>query len=635
MKLPKIDNNFKRPDLKDEPSPFQNREARNQKQYNWNSLRKWGGLFSATFDDMLNIFTGTLTEMINHFNDMVANPANKDVDLSEVRIARKPQGESAYPTLGDRLDAIDNNSELLSDSNRYLNQNTLRVNDNVNLASMKVVTKFLRKEPTRVFQGAAFDSKGNLYLNEQSDKAGSQLINKYNPETGELLLSRDLKMENIVWFEGTSLVEDTQTGAIKFILPNDVVGNWIIYDFDNDTKSNVFKLEGEPKYCVDNTGSYLLTTQTQYNNIGDVNDLVVGFNVYDLASVIMGSPKIVKFIPVKDSIVHGANKIQGIQMVDDLIYIGRGTYTQWLRTTVINSSGVLINDFNWDKQDFNRLLEFENPLQIESEGFSFKVIEGKAVPVMNTLVTVDGLVYYVLFALGMDGGLMINYTAGASMAGLTRQDELGTVRGITFAAGGPPPSESILVKFGRIKEPGTYTFMAIEGNIGLSVNMKSIIGTIIVREVADGKITKASVVGVDYDNVIWSCYYDHGQWSKWANAGGMPAHIVGDFDPLITNSGTYRTGSVTNKPSGAGNALIYEIHDSIGYKVITCFDINNNDQYQRTFMSDGRDSGWKKLSSVSVAKTAYELMTTNAALKTAQSQNAKMAYQIMTLGGKK
>lgn len=52
--------NVPRIDLKDEPSPFQNREARLQKQYNWNSLRFWGNAYSdwlyqtmADFDDLI------------------------------------------------------------------------------------------------------------------------------------------------------------------------------------------------------------------------------------------------------------------------------------------------------------------------------------------------------------------------------------------------------------------------------------------------------------------------------------------------------------------------------------------------------------------------------------------------------
>lgn len=566
------------------------------------------------------------------FDDQIAGTTNSQ----EVIDARKPEGIEAYSTLRERLNAGDANAKELLDANRDLTQNTLQVNSNKNLSKMKVMARIVRSDSTRVFQGAAFDSKGNVYLNEQNDSAGSQLINKYDVETGKLLISRDLKLTNVVWFEGCSLIEDEQTGLIKFILPLDVVGNWIIYDFTNNVKSEPFKLEGEPKYCIDNTGQYFVNIQTQYNKIGDVNDVVVGLNVYDVLSILDSKPTLVKFIPVKDSIVHGANKIQGIQMIDDYIYIGRGTDVQWFRTTVIDASGVLINDFNWDKQDLNKLFGFEGKISVESEGFCFIKQNGKSIPVMNFLLAGGGDLSYALVGLGLDDGIAINYTAGASMASLTRREQLGSVTGLTFIAGGNAEDESILVKFNRIKEQGAYTFTASEGNVGLSPNMKTTNGIIIVREVNNGKVTKASVLGTDYDNVIWSCYSVNGTWSKWANAGGMPAHIIPfDFDPLANNSGVYRTGSPINRPSGAGNALIYEIHDSIGYKVITCYDTNNNDQYQRTFLNDGHDSGWKKLTAVSVAKTAYELMTTNAALKTAQSQNAKMAYQLMTLGGKK
>ncbi|WIE01464.1 hypothetical protein QN289_03660 [Latilactobacillus curvatus] len=567
------------------------------------------------------------------FNDQIAGTTNSQ----EVIDARKPLESTAFKTLRERLNASDELANKLGDASTDLAQNMLRVNsDNNNLDKMSLAAKILRTDSTRVFQGAAFDSKGNLYLNEQSDEAGSQLINKYNIETGELITSRDLKLTEIVWLEGCSLVEDVKTGHALFVIPIDLNRNWVIYDFDSDTKSDPFKLEGEPKYCIDNTGSYLLTTQTQYNNLGDVNDLIVGFNLYDLQSVLALKPKIVKFIPVKDSLVRGGNKIQGVQLIDDYIYIGRGTPKQWLRTTVINTEGILVSDYNWDKQSLNQLFNINGTIYVESEGFAFIKLKGITMPVMSFLLTssANGDLQYAFLAMGTDDGLEINYTAGASVASLTRPERVGSAQGLTFIAGGLSTDESLLVKFNRIKEPGTYNFTATEGNIGLSPNMKTISGIVVVREVADGLLSKATAFGVDYDNVFWSIYFDHNQWSKWSNVSGMPAHIIdNNFDPLTTNSGSYRTGSPVNSPAGNG-AYIYDIKNSIGYKVIICYDVNRNEQYQRTFTPAGADSGWKKLSSVSVAKTAYELMTTNAALKNAQSQNAKMAYQIMTLGGK-
>lgn len=569
--------------------------------------------------------------------------ANKDIItaidpggvlLDEIIKARKPENSPAFDSLGERLNASDKTASDMGDAVLGLTQNSLPVNTHPGLSKMKVMAKILRTDPDRVFQGAQFDKSGMLYLAEQTDDAGSQLLNKYDPTTEELLASRSLNLSSVVWLEGNSLVQETAADPVKFIIPTDTNGNWLIYNFDDDTKSAPFKLEGAPKYCVDNTGKYFLTLQNGYNSIGYVSGDVVGFNVYDVSSLLNLSPKFVKFIPTRDSLVRGNNKIQGYQMIDNYIYIGRGTDVQWFRTTVINTDGALIDDFSWDKQDLNKLFGLDGNISVESEGFCFIDIDGRSVPVMNFLLAGGPGLHYALVGLGLNDGIPINYTPGATMAGLTKPERLGSAPGLTFIGGGLATDESILTKFGRIKEPGTYTFTVAGGNPGISKLMKTTNGIIVVREVSNGAVSKASAFGSDYDNVFWSSYCSNGQWQPWSIPGAVPIHITGfDFDPLTASSGTYRTGSIINRPSGSGGAKIYTIYQSLEYKAIVAYDCDNNEQYQRTFMPNGVDTGWKKLTSVSVAKTAYQAMVTQASLELTQSQNAKMAYQMMINGG--
>lgn len=493
----------------------------------------------ADIQVMVTKWQQQITELITGLNADYASIQTTVNGLIEKldSIAKKIEDGGLITQL--ELDAFKNALEdRLSVTNQKItdvDQNSFKVNDSSDLAKMKVLTKFARTDKSRVFQGAAFDSRGNIYLSDQTDSAGSQQLNKYD-KTGKLLISRDLKVTDVTWLEGNSLMEDG-TGGAKFIIPIDVLGHWVIYDFDADTKSEVFKLDGVPKYCVDNTGKYFITAQTQYNNLGDVNGTLVGFNVYDLSSILAFEPKIVNFIPVKDSVVRGGNKLQGFQMIDDYIYLGRGKVDQWFRATVINSAGILVADFNFDKADLtSKLGLIGNP---ESEGFSFVNEGGKSVPVMAFL-SIGTEVEYVFVKLGVSDGQSVAYTAGASMASILREENLGTTKGLTFIGGGALNDESILVKFNRIKEVGTYNFTAMEGNLGLAPEMASSTGTVVVRQMEAFKATKIAVTAVDYRNNFWTIYYDGGKWSRWSKLEGRV--------PLWKGSSTLTSQVILNKP---------------------------------------------------------------------------------------
>ena len=85
--------NVPRIDLKDEPSPFQNREARLQKQYNWNSLRFWGNAYSDWLYKTMDDFSKWFDDQIN----LTPQP-------SEIIDARRDIKGFLYATLKQRLD---------------------------------------------------------------------------------------------------------------------------------------------------------------------------------------------------------------------------------------------------------------------------------------------------------------------------------------------------------------------------------------------------------------------------------------------------------------------------------------------------------------------------------------------------
>lgn len=110
MKKPKLD------DLQDEPSPFQNRDARNQKQHNWDALRKYsvsvGDFLSTAVDEVngaVNDASGRMDNVESRYNDQIA----KATDLNEVIDARRPAGsDTAFATIGARMDDMPNKSEI-------------------------------------------------------------------------------------------------------------------------------------------------------------------------------------------------------------------------------------------------------------------------------------------------------------------------------------------------------------------------------------------------------------------------------------------------------------------------------------------------------------------------------------------
>lgn len=92
-------------ELKNEPSPFQNREARLQKQFNWDSLRGWGSAYS-------NWLYQTMSDFDQRFDDQI----NQTPQPSEIIDARRDLVGTLYPTLKKRLDTeqLSNITHLMS-----------------------------------------------------------------------------------------------------------------------------------------------------------------------------------------------------------------------------------------------------------------------------------------------------------------------------------------------------------------------------------------------------------------------------------------------------------------------------------------------------------------------------------------
>lgn len=88
---------IKKLDLWDEPSPFQNREARNQKQHNWDALKRWGNGFTIS----LNKWLGNTEDRIN--DQLTANTFKDE----EIDFRRSDMLEKTFDTMRLRGDFFD------------------------------------------------------------------------------------------------------------------------------------------------------------------------------------------------------------------------------------------------------------------------------------------------------------------------------------------------------------------------------------------------------------------------------------------------------------------------------------------------------------------------------------------------
>ena len=104
MEKPKLD------DLMDEPGPFQNRNARNQKQHNWDVLRRFGksvgGFLSNAVDEVNNAVSdadGRMDDIEDRYNEQIAG----NTDLDETIDLREDSAQNVFKTAKERVDNIE------------------------------------------------------------------------------------------------------------------------------------------------------------------------------------------------------------------------------------------------------------------------------------------------------------------------------------------------------------------------------------------------------------------------------------------------------------------------------------------------------------------------------------------------
>lgn len=98
-------------DLWNEGMPNQGADFRRQKQHNWDALRAW----AHRMKDGLGNYSDELDTKLTDFDQRFSDQINGSTDNDEVIDARRPYGQSAYDTLGKRLDDMPSDAEIDAD----------------------------------------------------------------------------------------------------------------------------------------------------------------------------------------------------------------------------------------------------------------------------------------------------------------------------------------------------------------------------------------------------------------------------------------------------------------------------------------------------------------------------------------
>lgn len=590
----------------------------------WLKEKKYGkptrGALSL-WSEQIGLSVGTMKTLVNA-SDQLSKETDARLDRSIGALTKDSEvadARGSHTVLSKREDAQDKATEEVKKAHDDLSQNVMRINESSNLNKLSLQAVQARSIGSNyVAQAGQIDQQtGLLYVNEQTDTPGTQTINEYDLKTHQLKRSRSLGITETVWLQGNSLFHDPNNNALCFILPKGHSGVWGVYNFDTDNWDKEFKLDGTYTYCIDAEQTSFITLQNPYDNRDYETPL--GFNVYDLDSVIAGNPQFKNFIPVKNSFIKSNNKIQGFIMVNGNIYIGRGAASnlEWFRTTALNGAGAIIGDYHWDfEQIIADVIQPEitdhTILNLESEGMSYNYINGEYVPVLVMLaIGVDAnnkqTVDYVLLNASDPDGIVVPSTVGLSAAQFTKVDDLGIYPGMSVNVGGAG-SADVLTVFQKIKQIGLYNFSATVGNGGLDSFMASCAGVVNVKEVNNGVATKIAVTAIDYNGVNWTNYYDpngptgpNSSQTGWVGWSADSSKIIDardaalKFDPLKANGGTYVTQSKANSPTSA-ETKVYEIkvHAQLQYRIIRCFDFKEKQEYRRMIAST-TDSGWQTL----------------------------------------
>ncbi len=544
--------------------------------------------------------------------DTIVIEGDSSVEAAQARV---PVEGTAYRTLKERLDTEYETITEKMEADRALVDNSRDIYfsklDYQELLA-KSVTTIHDGAGSRFSQSAVIDYANRKYYiaRQTTGEYNDQRLYEYDLLTNILIRSKDIPTANYVYIEGLVFFYNTQ-GQICFIIPTERFGKFGIFNYETGILEKEFAMEGSFKVGVDNNRKFFLCSK--HSNYEDLNNTMNGILLYDLDSVIAGTPLLVKTVNFFHNDLYRP-KIQGLTMIDDLIFLGRGVQSNLV--TVIDTNGNTLYSVTHDKAETLSLIG-GNPApgdaqQIESEGITWVKENGITYPVI--FIATQGLAC--LIKLGdtskqkiKKGIMQEGSNAIAEIASNPVFNLVGSIGNAYLRV------ESSQDLYGRILElpgNGLYTLFASGSATNAPVGGASIRGTVQVDRFINGVPDILSIIAQDFRGSVWSNYYDANaspKWRGWSHIGGHSAQISGStFNPLsdAIGPGKYETQSGVNAPTNTGKfGTIREYSIDVGAsgrKQVICInnDTDNSDTFINTRKTDGTWTGWKKFTLTSV-----------------------------------
>lgn len=461
--------------------------------------------------------------------------------MTEIVEARQPKVQKTFSKLGERLDDVD--SRLLSTREAFLK----------NLDKIELLGKTGTRDvagDTKFPQGFAInEEKGVYYMIRQTTKTiTDQTLYEYDLKDSTLLRQKTLPFESNAFVEGLVFRKNTKD-EVEFIIPlGRQGGSYVVYNFDTNAVSDVVEMEMSNKNTSDDTGSYFATIATDTPN-QDPNYYANGVNIYDLASVFDGTPKLLKHVGFLRDTVLGDYKIQGLTMIEDMLLFSQGS--DRVVNTIIDLEGNIMKRLSFDKTDLVNGLGFTTEsaedTTVEPEGATFFVDENQIYFI--ELICANGSAHLVLHGMRTPEHKKIKQNLVQTN---TLADFLNDApeRNMMKENGAPiidlSKDEDLFEAIEELTRAGFYFVVSNALAKNMPYGASTSTGWVYARSVASatGKASRAVVELTDGSNRKFSTTYDVNRtqkWTAWQQDSGVPVDGTTDLMTLsnINNDGKY------------------------------------------------------------------------------------------------
>lgn len=245
---------------------------------------------------------------------------------------------------------------------------------------------FIGRIPTRIngeldfIQSVVFNyARNEFYVARQINGGTNVKISRYDATTYQIKDQKQFNKSGGAYQEGLPYYINS-SGDLCFIVRTSYDLSAAIFNYTQNTLGSQIQLNGGSKISSDPTGRYLVT---QFGDAARTE----GVYIYDMQSVIDGSPQMLRKVKFDNEIIHG-EKVQAIQLINNKLIVARGAGNPVL--TAVNLNGVTVNNHYLDKKSLGDAVLKQYPdagfnstsVEYENEGVSFTLRNGRYYPVV-------------------------------------------------------------------------------------------------------------------------------------------------------------------------------------------------------------------------------------------------------------